>query len=57
MRLQHDIEIDKNSKKVQYKYCLKHFNGGIYYFKHHLACTGKDVELCWQVPDDVKNII
>jgi hypothetical protein len=52
---QHDINIDKNSRKVQYKYCHKIFSGDIYHFKHHLTCTRKDVEPCQQVlKDDFK---
>ena len=33
------------------------FNGGIYHFKHHLACTRKDVDPCQQVLEDVKKMI
>jgi hypothetical protein len=47
---QYDIEIDKNSRKVQCKYCKNIISGGIFRFKYHLACTRKDVESCQQVP-------
>jgi hypothetical protein len=47
---QYDIEIDKNSRKVQCKYCKKIISGGIFHFKHNLTCTRKDVESCQQVP-------
>jgi len=40
---QYDIDIDKNSRRVLCKYCQKIFSGDIYCFKHHLACTRKDV--------------
>jgi hypothetical protein len=43
---QHDIDIDKNSRKVQCKYCQKIISGGIFRFKQHMACTCKDVESC-----------
>jgi hypothetical protein len=42
---------------VQCKFCQKIISGGIYRFKHHLACTQKDVEPCQQVLEDVKKII
>jgi len=54
---QYGIDVDKNSKRVQCKFCQKIISGGIYRFKHHLACTRKDVESCQQVPEDVKKII
>jgi hypothetical protein len=54
---QHGIDIDKNSKKVQCKYCQKIISGGIFRFKQHLACTRKDVEPCQQVPENVKQMI
>jgi len=54
---QHGIDIDKNSRKVQCKYCQKIINGGIFRFKQHLACTRKDVEPCQQVPENVKQMI
>ena len=54
---QYGIDVDKNSKRVQCKFCQKIISGGIYRFKHHLACTRKDVEPCQQVPEDVKKII
>ena len=54
---QHGIDIENTSRKVQCKYCQKIFSGGIYRFKHHLACTRKDVESCHQVPADVKQIM
>ena len=41
---------------MQCKFCQK-IIGGIYRFKHHLACTRKDVEPCQHVPEDVKKII
>jgi hypothetical protein len=54
---QHEIDIDKNSRKVQCKYCQKIISGGIFRFKQHLACTRKDVEPCQQVPENVKQMI
>jgi hypothetical protein len=54
---QYGIDVDKYSKGVQCKFCQKIISGGIYRFKHHLACTRKDVESCQQVPEDVKKII
>ena len=54
---QYGIDVDKNSKRVQCKFCQKIISGGIYRFKHHVACTQKDVEPCQQVPEDVKKII
>ena len=54
---QHGIDIDKNSRKVQCKYCKKIISGGIFRFKQHLACTHKDVEPCQQVPENVKQMI
>jgi hypothetical protein len=53
---QHDIDIDKNSRKVQCKYCQKIISEGIFHFKYHLACTRKDDELCQQVPKNVKQM-
>jgi hypothetical protein len=54
---QHGIDIDKNSRKVQCKYCQKIISGGIFRFKQYLACTRKDVEPCQQVPENVKQMI
>jgi hypothetical protein len=54
---QHGIDIDKNSGKVQCKYCQKIISGGIFRFKQHLACTRNDVELCQQVPKNIKQMI
>jgi len=54
---QHGIDIDKNSRKVQCKYCQKIINGGIFSFKQHLTCTRKDVEPCQQVSENVKQMI
>ncbi|XP_047340225.1 uncharacterized protein LOC124943798 [Impatiens glandulifera] len=51
---EYGIDVDSNSKKVKCKFCSKIFSGGIYRFKHHLACTHKDAEPCISVPDDVK---
>jgi len=34
---QHGIDIDKNSRKVQCKYCQKIISEGIFRFKQHLA--------------------
>jgi len=36
---QHGIDIDKNLRKVKCKNCQKIINGGIFRFKHHLACN------------------
>ena len=55
MGWQYAIDVDKNSRKVQCKFCDKIFSGGIFRLKHHLACTRKDVEPCVSVSDDVKN--
>ena len=57
MGWQHDINIDKNSIKVHCKYCQKIMSGGIFHFKHHLACTRKDFEPCQQVLENVKQMI
>jgi hypothetical protein len=54
---QHGIDIDKNSRKVQCKYCQKIISGGIFRFKQHLAYARKDVEPCQQVPENVKQMI
>ena len=54
---QHGINIDKNSKKFQCKYCQKILSGGIFRFKQHLACTRKDVESCQQVLENIKQMI
>jgi hypothetical protein len=54
---QHGIDIDKNFRKVQCKYCQKIISGGIFHFKQHLACTRKDVESYQQVPENVKQMI
>ncbi|CAO2825204.1 unnamed protein product [Amaranthus hypochondriacus] len=51
---EHCIEVDKIAKKVKCKYCSGVRSGGIFRHKHHLACTGINVEGCLQVPDDVK---
>ena len=52
---QYAIDVNKNLKKVQCKFCDKIFSGGIFCLKHHLACTRKDVEPSVSVSDDVKN--
>jgi len=57
MGWQHGIDIDKNSRKVQCKYCQKIISGGTFRFKQHLACTRKDVEPCQQVPENIKQMI
>ena len=54
---EHGIDIDKNSRKVQCKYCQNIIIGGIFHFKQHLTCTRKDVETCQQVPENVKQMI
>jgi hypothetical protein len=46
MEWQHGIDIDKNSREIQCKYCQKILSWGIYNFKHHLVCTRKEVKLC-----------
>jgi hypothetical protein len=33
---QHGIDIDKNSRKIQCKYCQKIISGGIFRFGHHV---------------------
>jgi len=38
---QYGIDVDKNSKRVQCKFCQKIISRGIYRFKHHLVCTRK----------------
>jgi len=57
VRWQHGIDINKNSRKVQCKYCQKIISRGIFRFKQHLACTRKDVELSQQVPKNIKQMI
>jgi len=54
---QHGIDVDKNSRKVLCKYCQKIISGDIFSFKQYLACTRKDVELCQQVLENVKQMI
>lgn len=51
---EHGYDVVGNSRKVKCKYCDKIVNGGIFRFKHHLACTRRDAEPCISVPDDVK---
>ncbi|KAG6519356.1 hypothetical protein ZIOFF_022849 [Zingiber officinale] len=51
---EHGYDVVGNSRKVKCKYCDKIVNGGIFRFKHHLACTRRDAEACISVPDDVK---
>ncbi|XP_052197279.1 uncharacterized protein LOC127804455 [Diospyros lotus] len=51
---QYAIDVDKNSRKVQCKFCDKIFSRGIFPLKHHLAYTRKDVEPCVSVPNDIK---
>ncbi|KAJ9129081.1 hypothetical protein P3X46_034148, partial [Hevea brasiliensis] len=51
---QYGVNVDKNAKKVQCKFCEKIFNEGIFCLKHYLACIQKDVEPRISVPDDVK---
>ena len=48
------MDVDGNGKRVKCKYCEKIVNGGVYRFKNHLACTRIDVELCSNVPQEVK---
>jgi hypothetical protein len=38
---QYGIDVEKNSRRVQCKSFQKFISGGIYSFKHHLACTSK----------------
>ncbi|CAN1133292.1 hypothetical protein LINPERPRIM_LOCUS30557 [Linum perenne] len=47
-------DINGDSKKTKCKVCSKLFSGGIFRFKHHLARTKENVELCLSVPDDVR---
>ncbi|XP_042396596.1 uncharacterized protein LOC121986716 [Zingiber officinale] len=51
---EHRYDVVGNSRKAKCKYCDKIVNGGIFHFKHHLACTRRDVEVCISVPDNVK---
>ena len=51
---QHGYPVEGDTRKVKCKYCSKVYSGGIYRFKHHLACTKENVECCMSVPDDVK---
>ncbi|KAG6487618.1 hypothetical protein ZIOFF_056208 [Zingiber officinale] len=51
---EHGYDVVDNSRKVKCKYCDKIVNGGIFHFKHHLACSQRDAEACISVPDDVK---
>ncbi|XP_052176679.1 uncharacterized protein LOC127790982 [Diospyros lotus] len=57
MGWQYAIDVENNSRKVQCKFCSKIFSGGIFRFKHHLACTHKNVEPCLKVPDDTRKEI
>ncbi|XP_038713405.1 uncharacterized protein LOC120007275 [Tripterygium wilfordii] len=51
---EYGIEVGHDAKKVQCKFCAKISSGGIYCFKHHLACTNDNVGACRSVPDDVR---
>jgi len=57
VRWQHGIDIDKNFRKVQCKYCQKIISRGIFCFKYHSACTRKNVDQCQQVLENVKQMI
>ncbi|KAF7825683.1 zf-BED domain-containing protein/DUF659 domain-containing protein/Dimer_Tnp_hAT domain-containing protein [Senna tora] len=51
---QHGYPVSGDRRKVTCKYCGKTNTGGIFRFKHHLACTRENVEPCNFVPDDVR---
>lgn len=48
------VEVDAAAKKVKCKFCNVVRAGGIYRLKHHLACTHNNVEVCPQVPEEVR---
>lgn len=51
---EHGMKVDNNLRKIMCKYCNKIISGTAYSFKHHLACTRKNVEACKNVPVEVK---
>ncbi|XLR04632.1 hypothetical protein S83_070830 [Arachis hypogaea] len=49
--------VPSNGKKVKCNYCSKTIKGGIHRFKHHLASTKEDSELCASLPEEVKAVM
>ena len=49
----HSIEVP-GTKKLKCKYCPKVMFAGVFYVKHHLAGTSKDVEPCMLVSEEIK---
>ena len=48
----HGVEV--GLRQVQCNYCKEIHSGGIYWRKHHLAGTRKNVSACPRVPEKVK---
>ncbi|XP_042421857.1 uncharacterized protein LOC122009670 [Zingiber officinale] len=46
-------EVDNDSRKIKCRFCKEIILGNVFRFKHHLACTKKDVKACKSVPDEV----
>lgn len=51
------ISIDRNPRQVQCKFNQKIVSGGVYWLKHHLVGTQKDVLACLKVIDEVNKQI
>lgn len=55
---EHCVLVDATKQKVRCNYCCREFSGGVYRMKFHLAqIKNKDIVLCTEVPDDVRNHI
>lgn len=50
----HSLRVENKPRNLICKCCSMEIAGGAYRFKHHLACTHKDVEPCMHVPDELK---
>ena len=49
-----DHSVEVGSRQVQCNFCKEIHSGGIYWLKHHLAGTRKNVSACPDVPKKVK---
>jgi len=45
----HGVSVDRGIRKIKCKFYERVINGEIYWFKHHLAGTKKDVGECTSV--------
>lgn len=55
---EHCVLIDAARQKVRCNYCHREFSGGVYRMKFHLAqIKNKDIVLCTEVPDTVRDVI